>query len=164
MIPASELPSYVSYDPETGIFISTRDSGCKGQWKSGRQLGGVGPRGYSIITFNKKVYPAHRIAWALMTGEWPKFEIDHVNGIKHDNRWCNLREATRAQNMANIKRSKANKSGYKGVHKFDGRLWRATISSGGKRHDVGLFRCPTAAFVARYAKLKELHGEFARAA
>ena len=160
----SDLKQYVRYDPETGIFTSARDSGCKGQWKAGRRIGHVNKKGYLTIWIEPRGYFAHRVAWALMTGEWPQEELDHANGIRDDNRWCNLREASHAQNMANTRRSKANKSGYKGVHRFDDNLWRASVRFNGKRYDVGLFRCPTAAFFARNAKAKELHGEFARSA
>lgn len=163
MIPASELPSYASYNPLTGVFIRTKTYGYRNRYKAGEIIGSVDARGYLILKFDGKQYKAHRVAWALMTGEWPVLEIDHENGVKNDNRWENLREATRAQNCQNTKRPKSNKSGYKGVHKFDETFWRATVGCGGKRYEVGLFRCPTAAFIARIAKAKDLHGEFARA-
>jgi len=50
-----------------------------------------------------KLYKVHRLIWLWMTGEWPKFEIDHENGIRNDNRWKNLRDVTHRENMMNQK-------------------------------------------------------------
>jgi hypothetical protein len=50
----------------------------------------------------------------MMTGEWPKTQIDHINLDKADNRWCNLREATQSQNFANTRILASNGSGFKG--------------------------------------------------
>jgi hypothetical protein len=58
---------------------------------------------------------AHRIIWALKTGSWPKFYIDHVNGIRSDNRFENLRECTLAENAQNQKLFSNNTSGYRSV-------------------------------------------------
>ena len=57
--------------------------------------------GYRKITIDGKVYSAARLAWFYKTGRWPDPEIDHINRIRDDNRWENLREATRADNLAN---------------------------------------------------------------
>ena len=58
---------------------------------------------------------AHIVCWALMTGAWPEHEIDHINGVRDDNRQTNLRQATRAQNMHNGPRLRTNTSGFAGV-------------------------------------------------
>lgn len=163
MIPIAELLERLKYDPETGSFTRIKATGYRLQWKAGAPVGRVGSKGYVGITLDKQHYKAHRVAWAIMTGAWPTDEIDHINGVKNDNRWCNLREATRSQNVWNTRRGVNNKSGYKGVHRFDARLWRATVGFNNKKYEVGLFRCPTAAYLARIAKVKELHGEFANA-
>jgi hypothetical protein len=99
-----------SYDPENGLII---------------RLGGPRPgprtrandRGYIQLKINNKTVRAHQLAWLLHYGEWPGQSIDHVNGIKADNRICNLRLATQALNCQNVvKPRKNNKSGYLGVH------------------------------------------------
>lgn len=75
-----------------------------------------------------KVY-AHRVIWLWMTGEWPKRDIDHINGDPADNRWKNLRDVSHQNNSLNQKLRKTNKSGTMGVHwcKRDAR-WIAKIT------------------------------------
>lgn len=164
MIPVNELRNNFCYDPQSGTITAIRDSGYKKQWKSGRQVGTLTKEGYVTVSLNRKNYKAHRVAWSLMTGCWPALGIDHINGIKDDNRWCNLREAHPHENMANGKKPSSNKSGYKGALKIGPATWTASIRVKGKSHHLGCFRCPTAAFMARISRLKEFHGEFARSA
>jgi hypothetical protein len=71
--------------------------------------------GYRQIRINKHPYKEHRLAWLYMTDAWPKREIDHVNGGRIDNRFCNLREATPAENRRNSRNRINNTSGFKGV-------------------------------------------------
>lgn len=163
MITIANLPSHVSYDPETGIFKRMRTYGYRNRYKSGEIIGSIDARGYLILKFDGKQYKAHRVAWALMTGKWPEFEIDHKDGPKNDNRWCNLRPATHAQNVRNRPIGHNNRSGFKGVVRC-GRKWRAVVGYEGRKFDLGVFDAPEAAHAAYVAKASELHGEFARAA
>ena len=108
----------------------------------------------------------HRIIWKLQTSKDPgKWEIDHVNGIKDDNRWKNLRLATHDHNNQNTKVQKNNSSGFKGVawHALR-KMWRAYVSIGprGKSRQVnlGLHSTPEEAAVAVRAYRETLHGEF----
>ena len=58
--------------------------------------------GYRSVKFGETKYPAHHLAWLLMTGEWAeRGKIDHINGNRSDNRWTNLRPATPSQNAVN---------------------------------------------------------------
>ena len=70
-----------------------------------RPAGRIDKFGYVLIHLTLGVssvtLKAHRVAWALVTGEWPKSEIDHINGVRSDNRIENLRLATRTQNCQN---------------------------------------------------------------
>ena len=88
--------------------------------------------------------------------------IDHINGNPLDNRRCNLRFSTKAQNCRNAKVRVDNSSGYKGVckHKSDGK-WYAAISAGGVRTHLGSFPTPELAYEAYCKAALELHGEFA---
>lgn len=83
-----------------------------------------------------------------MTGEWPKKHIDHINGIKADNRFCNLREADDSLNQANRKPAQKNSTGYKGVFfRRDRGYFIAKVSRAGEHFRLGTF--PTAELAAR---------------
>ena len=80
---------------------------------------------------------------------WPRTDMDHVNGDRADNRWCNLREATQSQNQANTSMRADNISGYKGVCWHKGhRKWTAKIQVSGERRYLGYFDTPERAFIA----------------
>jgi len=101
-IPVDELRGVIDYDPKTGIFTN------KGVYGSRRKLGSVtgtpNDSGYLIIKHKAKPYRAHRIAWEFVYGAIPDgMFIDHINGIKTDNRIANLRLATNSQNAINTK-------------------------------------------------------------
>jgi hypothetical protein len=89
----------------------------------------------------------------------------HEDLDKANNRWVNLRCATRSQNGYNTGLSSRNRSGIKGVH-WDLRCgkWRVQVRALGKLHHVGLFTALDEAAEAYRLKAQELHGQFARAA
>lgn len=74
--------------------------------------------GYYQVNFKRKVYLVHRLIVYMMTGEYPEknIDIDHINGDRSDNRWCNLRIVDRACNLKNVGMRIDNTSGVKGVH------------------------------------------------
>ena len=106
---------------------------------------------------------AHRIAWALMYGEFPDGQLDHINGEPSDNRITNLRLATESQNKANRRRSKRNSTGFKGVsfRKRD-HIYSAQIRKDKKTMWLGSYKSPEEAHRAYAKAAKEMHGEFAR--
>ena len=113
---AKYVKSVLDYDPETGIFTWTKT----GSGIIRKIAGSKNSYGYINIGINRKIYRANRLAWLIIAGEWPKNFIDHINGIKDDNRWCNLREATNTQNKQNGGVYKNNNSGTKGVYYHKG--------------------------------------------
>jgi hypothetical protein len=132
---------------------------------AGSIAGGVNCHGYVKIGINGKIYSAHKIVWAMATGEWPNHLIDHINGNKSDNRMENLRKADVVKNAYNQKIPKNNKSGYKGVY-FDStrvspKKWKASCSISGKRFTLGHFMTPEEAHNALIKFREEHHGEFA---
>lgn len=98
-----------------------------------------------------------------MTGEWPPDEIDHINGVRDDNRWVNLRIATRGQNLCNARRRSDNTSGYKGVC-WDANKgkWLASITINRKNKFLGHYETPEAGHEAYFVAAREHFGEFAR--
>lgn len=127
------------YKPRLGVLI-WRVSMRHGQVPRGSIAGHVGADGYRTIMIDGKAYKAQRLAWLLYTGSWPKDQIDHANRIKDDNRFVNLREATKSQNQINSGMYRNNKSGYRGVcfNKASNK-WAAEIKRNKKMHRVGLF-------------------------
>lgn len=109
------------------------------------------------------MYPLHRVVWLIMTGEWPQSLIDHRNLDGLDNRWCNLREATKSQNSQNTKIRRDNKSGYKGVFFVPQRgMWRADIRLPHVRKHLGFFDDPAEAHEAYAKAAAENYGEYGR--
>jgi hypothetical protein len=106
----AELRRALHYDPKTGAFRwATPGYGRRAK------VGYLRPDGYLVIRIDGRNYLAGPLAWFWMTGEWPKNEIDHDNRKRADNRWKNLKDATRLENARNRNRSKNNTSGTNGV-------------------------------------------------
>lgn len=157
---AERLREVLRYDPATGGFfwklrLSSRvHVGDPAGWRSGE---------YLCITVDGVKYKAHRLAWLYMTGRMPENDIDHANLIKSDNRFDNLREATRQQNIWNQPRPANNTSGYKGVCyiKAYGH-YRAAIKVDGKPRYLGNYPDAKSAHEAYCRAARELRGDFAR--
>lgn len=156
---AEEVRERISYDPETGEFrwlTSVRQS------RVGTIAGSVN-HGYRQILIKGRLYNAHRLAWLIMTGEWPKALIDHQNMQRDDNRWCNLREADKRLNARNTGRRVDNTSGYKGVAWDAGQgRWRADINTGNGRKFLGFFDDPADGHLAYAAAAEKFFGEYGR--
>jgi hypothetical protein len=152
------IEDHLSYDPETGLFHHLKNTG--GVVK-GSIAGGLDPLGYIQLRYNGKRYRGHRLAFWYMCGISPKDDVDHINGVRDDNRWSNLREATRSENMRNMGH-RGGASEHKGVSK-GGNRWVARIKSKdlGEKY-LGCFTCEKEAALAyNYAALEHF-GAFAR--
>jgi hypothetical protein len=159
MITQAELKEVLEYNPDTGVFIRVKSNSPS--VKVGDVAGTYDYKGYIAIKINYKLYKAHRLAWLYMRGKFPEKCIDHINHIKDDNRWTNLREATNSQNNSNRVKQKNNKSGYKGViWKKKNKKWQATITYMNKIIYLGLYTTPEEASEAYKKKAIELFGEF----
>jgi len=146
------------YNSETGVFtwvIPSRGT------KAGDVAGCRKNNGYIKICVDQKQYHAHRLAFLYVEGRFPKADIDHVNGDRTDNRWANLRHATRSNNLLNKAKSPRNTSGFKGVswHK-QRQKWAARAQDGEKYRHLGLYDTPEAAAEAYRAFAMLRHGEF----
>jgi hypothetical protein len=130
---------------------------------AGQLAGTINTEGYIVVGHNKVQYRAHRIIWAMHYGVWPDHQIDHINGIKTDNRISNLRKCDFFGNAQNVgKRHRKCVSSHKGVDFHKGR-WRARIRPGdGTRLELGYFTTEEEAAAAYAEAAGKFHGEFAR--
>lgn len=172
------LKAVLEYNPETGVFTwKKRDlasfSDAKyplrehPRWNTrhaNTQAGTIDAKGYVRIKLCGRHQAAHRLAWLWMTGDWPALDIDHANLNKSDNRWSNLRLATRSQNTANRPPANNNTTGLKGVYWHTAnQKWTAAVGNNGSTY-LGSFDCPAAASMAYQIAADKLFGQFARAA
>lgn len=163
-----QLRELLSYDPDTGEFFWREDVvGKSSSWMakySGKQTFTTDcGSGYRRAQIEKCDVRAHRVAWAMYYGKWPDDEIDHINGIRHDNRIINLREASRFTNGSNVPMHRDCSSGLKGAYWHGQRnRWTSRIRANGETRYLGLFDTAQEAHEAYCKAAKELHGEFAR--
>ena len=135
------LKSVLHYNPDTGVF--TRLKNKTRTDTIGKIKGYLRKDGYLRIRCeNKKQYLAHHLAYIYMTGIIPKHltnEIDHINHIRHDNRWCNLQMVDRSVNMINKSLYGSNKTGHVGVcWDKKSNKWRAYIRVNSKTNLLGV--------------------------
>ena len=148
----------LNYDAETGLL----------DWKEAPKLLGRRHRtgkqafnsptvyGYLQGGVGNGVCHTHRVIWAIVHGYWPK-QIDHINGIRTDNRLENLREVDDAENRKNTAIRSDNKSGYHGIRwRADLHKWRAEIRINGKSKHIGVYTSKDDAIAARRSVEAEL--------
>lgn len=149
------LKTLIDYSPESGEFT----------WHKGLRHRGSGKRagcrreegGYRILSVDSRTYSEHRLAWFYVHGAWPDNDVDHINGIKSDNRIENLRQCTRAENMQNQVGNRS-KSGLTGAYECNGRFF-SHIYKDGKKFYLGCFASPQEANAA-YISAKAKHHKF----
>ena len=160
---AKEIFSLLRYDAVTGKlfwlprptdrFPSERDGKVWNSRFAGREAFPCADKdGYLRGKVLGVKFSAHRVAWLLQTGAWPADDIDHVNGVRSDNRWVNLRGIPHAENQKNRALSKNNTSGVNGVRWCAPRgQWEARIKTSGRLVMLGYFNTLEAAAAARAA-------------
>ena len=151
------LREVLAYDEATGLFRWRINTAQRA--KAGAVAGFYQSHGYREVRIGGFRYKLHRLAWLYVYGVWPVAHLDHINGIRDDNRIANLREADNAQNHQNKKRAQSNNaSGYLGVcwHKQNEK-WRAQIQVGGKKIQLGYFEKADEAHAAYLKAKAELH-------
>lgn len=149
---AEYLRDLFDYDPETGRLTWRRP---RQGVSAGSLAGSVNSHGYRQVRIDRRLYKAHRIIWKIVTGQDPLLEIDHRNRDRTDNRWSNLRVATRSENAINRDRiTRSVSSPFRGVsYNRRDRRWQARIQRGGRSRSLGYFTSPEEAHSARQACL-----------
>lgn len=165
------LRKLLRYEPATGklywfprpvsMFEPTDKKTAEHQmkWWNNRFAGAEAFTAICADGFHGKIfgqnYYAHRVAWALKTGEWPTHEVDHRDGQRSNNRFDNLRAVTHAVNMKNKRLYKSGNGVVHGIVPRKAGTWQAHIAISGKRRHLGTFKCFGRAVAARKAAEKE---------
>lgn len=150
------IKELMDYDQSTGIFIRLVGYG---NVRSGNVAGSKSRDGYRMTMIDGHRYANHRLAFLYVTGEFPDGQVDHINGNRSDNRFCNLRIVSNAENAQNIGGpQRNNKSGYLGVswHKLSNK-WQAQIAVNGCSRHLGLFEQKEDAYLAYLSAKTEVH-------
>lgn len=148
----SRLLEVLIYNPNDGLFKwKERVSLCI---KIGDVAGCFDKcRGYIKLRIDGVTYSGHRLAWFYMTGKWPEKLIDHKDGVRDNNKWNNLREATASQNNYNRAISRLSQTGAKGVNKGRNGRFRVYIC-------LGTYDTKEEAAMVYARAATKLHGEF----
>lgn len=150
------LKKVIRYEPETGLFYRISKRGTE-------KLTGTYDHstGYIRIKVYKKLYAAHRLAFLYMNGAFPPADTDHINRVRSDNRFLNLRECSHAQNSYNRSMSKRNKTGYRGVSRVpNSTKFRVCLAVEGKINYLGLYDDAEEASLVYDKKAKEVYKDF----
>ena len=140
------LQKGLKYCALTGVFF-----------RRGNVAGTLSRAGYIRIRYLGDIVSAHRLAFLAVTGSWPEGDVDHINGVRHDNRWSNLRDVTTSVNLQNQRDPhENNQSGYLGVSWKTGK-WKAQIKLNGVVRILGRFDDPAVAHQAYLKAKRRLH-------
>lgn len=142
---------FLDYDAEAGIFVwKSRDEKWFADnraflsWNakfSGKRADKFAQcYGYSTVRVWRMLFGAHRVAWAHHYGCWPTHQIDHIDGVRSNNKITNLRDVTPAENMKNVSMRSDNTSGVTGVlYRQDIGKWQAGIGVSGEHKHLGVY-------------------------
>ena len=155
IVNARRVREVLTYNQKTGAFTWYVQTGPR--VVVGAFAGTKNVRGYYEISIDGRKYVAHRLAWLYVTGSWPVDEIDHVNGNRADNRFCNLRDVPRAINTQNRRKANAGTSSkLLGVSKH-GVKWRARLQTNGRLTQLGTYDTPEKAHAAYVTAKRKMH-------
>lgn len=155
-VSVDRLRELLTYDPETGLL----------RWRVGYGMAVAGSTagartwaGYIAVGIDGEKFRAHRVAWALVYGEWPEHTIDHLDGDRCNNKLANLRCVSHAVNMQNMRKPTVrNTSGYLGVYWSDRRGgWMAAVTTAGKKRRWGPYKTRERAYETYVIRKRQYH-------
>lgn len=159
--PFEKLSKFIKYNPNNGLAVWITSPG--NQVKINTIAGKINKRtGYVQICFAGEVYAAHRLFWLLQTKNDPlPFQIDHIDKNRLNNKFCNLRLATFAENQRNKSLHRNNTTGCRGVYWVEEQQkYRVKIHFNKACFNLGHYKTFEQAVAVRQAKELELHGKF----
>jgi len=149
------LKSVLSYDANTGDFTWVKKH-CR-KVVVGSKAGSITGQGYVEIAFLNMRFLGHRLAWFYANGHWPVNVIDHIDGVRTNNRLKNLRDVSYTENNQNMRQCRGqNTSTFLGVTALK-KGWKARIKAGNRQIHLGTFETPELAHAAYIAAKQELH-------
>ena len=155
-----ELREVFDYRPDLGgsCLVWKKARGKSKKSLIGKLAGTRHSAGYWQIGMDNKFYLAHRVVWALHTGEWPKFQLDHKNRDRDDTRIENLRLCfnNHSDNMQNLSAFTKSDGLPRGVSKSHNGRYRARIKVKGIEIHIGSFDNMELAYEARLKAQQEL--------
>lgn len=156
---AAFVRSILDYDPATGVLTWKAKPSKYSRAVPGDVADCWNQRGYRRVTIMKREFPAHRIVWLHFYGSWPVGEVDHINGVKHDNRIENLRAVDRSTNAENLRKAPCGSStGMLGAHRVKGiDRFDSAITVKGQRKKLGRHKTAEAAHAAYLEAKRKLH-------
>lgn len=163
-ITVDQVREMFDYDPITGLLTWRSDRRCgrgRVSARAGSEAGTQRPTGYRLVNIGGMPMLTHRLAWLHFHGQWPSYDIDHINGDPSDNRLCNLRDVPHQINLQNMRRStKGRKHGSlmgTAWHAKTGK-WRALIKVEGHQRSLGYFVTEELAHKAYVEAKRRFHG------
>jgi hypothetical protein len=150
LIPVERLWELYEYNPLTGTLISKRRG--KPLSTKERKRGDLYGRINFRVDGRIRAYSTQAVVWAWCTGTWPPdgFTVDHIDRIRTNNRFHNLRLATPREQAHNQEKFKG------GVSKLPSGRYRARIHANQKLHHLGAFNTKEEAQSAYAAALTAL--------
>jgi len=152
---ATRLREALAYDARTGVFTWRASNARR---RAGDKAGSICPAGYVRIGVSGRLYQAHRLVWLHVHGEFPPDEIDHLNGVRNDNRIVNLRCADRTINAQNRRKATTGSRSQKLGVSWNGRRnqWLVRIHANDETLHLGYFDDKDEAHAA-YVAAKHKH-------
>jgi hypothetical protein len=155
-----ELKQRLDYNPETGVLTWKK---LRNSLRIGEEAKSLDVAGYIQVNIAGTVMKGHRVAWAMHYGEWPDDMIDHINGVRSDNRIANLRVCDHQTNCQNMRNGSCkNETGFIGVHISKktftpAKKYRAKIQFEGKQIHLGGYPTAEEAHAAYVEAKRKIH-------
>lgn len=148
----SRLRELLQFEPETGVFTHRE---ARQRVVVGARAGGLGTNGYRKHRVLGLTVREHTLAWFYVHGEWPKGQIDHINGVRDDNRIANLRDVDCQTNRQNLRKA-IGSVGMLGVSKHRNR-YVASIGHNSQDFRLGSYTTPEEAHSAYIEAKRRMH-------